>query len=275
MGFPEWTLLGMGLSVLGAIFFTLLAYIAQSPRTLVRLGLVGYHLELRVKAFTGYALACLLLLLGFFLAGVPLGPGETTAVTTPTTITDANQPPADTTPAITADANSTPVPTSQIEGTRTPSSGAFGGPPPGSQTDETPETTEDTAVSPASVTSTPNPTDPAIATPAPDEELTPTPVTSTPTPTVTPSPTATPTPTITPTPIDGDTAVIDIGSGTIWVYRSPGGQQLVVVEHGDTVIVENGRANRDGRIWQKVSTVNGVTGWVEEQFLAYEEEQSP
>ncbi len=263
MGFPEWTLAGMGLSVLGAIFFTLLAYIAQSPRTLVRLGLVGYHLELRVKAFTGYALACLLLLLGFFLAGVPLGPVTETAVTTPTTITDANQPPAGTTPAITADANSTPGPTKQIEGTRTPSSGAFGGPPPGSQTDETPEAAEETAVT--------EPTEPAITTPVPDNNFTPTPVTATPTPTVTPSPTATPTPTITPTPIDGDTAVIDIGVGTIWVYRSPGGQQLVLVEGGDTVILENGRANRDGRIWQKISTVNGVTGWVEEQFLAYEE----
>lgn len=264
MGFPEWTLLGMGLSVLGAIFFTLLAYIAQSPRTLVRLGLVGYHLELRVKVFTGYTLACLLLLLGFFLAGVPLGPGETTAVTTPTTITDANQLPAGTIVPITAEADSTHEPTRQIEGTRTPSSGAFGGPPPGSQTEET-------ATAAALNTSVSNPTEPASATPVPDNNFTPTPVTATPTPTVTPSPTATPTPTITPTPIDGDTAVIDIGSGTIWVYRSPGGQQLVVVEHGDTVIVENGRANRDGRIWQKIRTVKGVTGWVEAQFLAYEE----
>ncbi|HIP73742.1 MAG TPA: SH3 domain-containing protein [Anaerolineae bacterium] len=260
----------MGLSVLGAIFFTLLAYIAQSPRTLVWLGLVGYHLELRVKVFTGYALACLLLLLGFFLAGVPLGPVAETAVATPTTIADINQP-AGTILPITAEADSTHEPTSQIEGTRTPSSGAFGGPPPGAQAEETPETTEETPASAALSTSVTDPAEPASATPTPNNEFTPTPVTATPTPTVTPSPTATPTPTITPTPIDGDTAVIDIGSGTIWVYRSPGGQQLVVVEHGDTVIVENGRANRDGRIWQKIRTVKGITGWVEEQFLVYEE----
>ncbi len=254
----------MGLSVLGAIFFTLLAYIAQSPRTLMQLGLTGHHLELRVKAFTGYALACLLLLLGFFLAGVPLEPlGGETAVATPTIIAAASQSPGGTIVPITIEADNTRAPTRQIAGTRTPSSGAFGGPPPGLQTEETPEDTEETAVI--------EPTEPAPATPTPDNDFTPTPVTSTPTPTITPSPTATPTPTITPTPIDGDTAVIDIGAGTIWVYRSPGGQQLVVLENGATVILENGRANRDGLIWQKISTVKGVIGWVEEQFLAFEE----
>ncbi|HFQ92992.1 MAG TPA: SH3 domain-containing protein [Anaerolineae bacterium] len=55
------------------------------------------------------------------------------------------------------------------------------------------------------------------------------------------------------------------------MYRSPGGQQLAVLEHGDTVILENGRANRDGLIWQKIRTVKGIAGWVEEQFISYEE----
>jgi hypothetical protein len=35
--------------------------------------------------------------------------------------------------------------------------------------------------------------------------------------------------------------------------------------------LENGRANRDGRIWQKIRTVKGIAGWIEEQFISYEE----
>lgn len=262
MGFPLWTLVGMGLSVVGAIFFTLLAYIAQSPRTLMQFGLVGYHLELRVKMFTGISLACLLLLMGFFIAGVPLEPilGETAVATpTPATVVAAQNPvPAATQPLTTAD--NTPQAATQAEGTRIPSSGAFGGPPPSAQTEAAPLEAGGTAVSsPTAVPNTPEPIDESTR-PA-----------ETPTPTTTPSPTPTATPTITPTPIEGATAVIDIGSGTIWVHRSPGGQQLALAANGDVVILENGRANRDGRIWQKIRTVKGLTGWVEAQFLAFEE----
>ena len=268
MGFPEWTLAGMGLSVLGAIFFTLLAYIAQSPRTLVRLGLAGRHLELRVKMFTGYTLACLFLLLGFFLAGVPLGPAAETAAAAPTAVAGAGQPPAETNFSVTVTAAGTPSPARPAEGRRTPSSGAFGGPPPGFQPAETTETSGETAVPSQPDTEIPVT---AAATPTPGNELTPTAVAVTPTATPTPTPTATPTPTITPTPIDGETAVIDIGSGTIWVYRSPGGQRLALLTNGDTVILANGRANRDGLIWRKIRTVNGITGWIEEGFIRYEE----
>lgn len=75
MGFPTWTLWGMGLAGFGALAAIALALLAQSPRLLARLNLVNQRLDRRIKAFTGYGLALLLLAMGFFLAGVPLGEG--------------------------------------------------------------------------------------------------------------------------------------------------------------------------------------------------------
>jgi hypothetical protein len=75
MGFPTWTLWGMGLAGFGALVAIALALLGQSPRLLARLNLVNQRLDRRVKAFTGYGLALLLLAMGFFLAGVPLGEG--------------------------------------------------------------------------------------------------------------------------------------------------------------------------------------------------------
>lgn len=75
MGFPTWTLWGMGLSAVGALVAIALAFLAQSPRLLTRLNLNGQRLDLRAKAFTGYGLALLLLGIGFFVAGVPLESG--------------------------------------------------------------------------------------------------------------------------------------------------------------------------------------------------------
>lgn len=80
MGFPIWTLWGMGLSALGALAAIALALLAQSPRMLTRLNLTGQRLDLRAKAFTGYGLALLLLAMGFFAAGVPLGPEDRAAL---------------------------------------------------------------------------------------------------------------------------------------------------------------------------------------------------
>ena len=73
----------MGVTAVLALLMTILAYIAQSPRALMRMGLAGYRLDLRVKLFTGYALASLILMLGFFLAGVPIESGSSTAEVTP------------------------------------------------------------------------------------------------------------------------------------------------------------------------------------------------
>ncbi|MEM7333030.1 MAG: hypothetical protein AAF490_13155, partial [Chloroflexota bacterium] len=98
MGFPDWTLIGMGASMIGALFMTLLTYLAMSPLTLARLRLANSQLPLRVREFVGYTIACLLLVVGFFLAGVPLGAEpEATAVTivitaTPQPFTPTSEP---------------------------------------------------------------------------------------------------------------------------------------------------------------------------------------
>ena len=63
----------MGLSSLGALLAVGLAFAAQSPKFLARTPLAGYRLDLRARAFTGYGFALMLLALGFFLAGVPIG----------------------------------------------------------------------------------------------------------------------------------------------------------------------------------------------------------
>jgi hypothetical protein len=229
MGFPIWTLIGMGVMGLGTFIFILLAYLAQSPGFLLRAGLSGYRLDLRAKAFTGYALACLLLTLGFFLAGVPLEPvgGEAAVMTTTPESTDGTAvAELDETVTITA-AGLTPAPASERA------------------------------------------TETVTATPVPGPTLTPTPVTSTPTNTSTLVPTPTATPTLTPTPIDAETAVIDTDGSTLWIRRSPGGQTLLIIHDQDVVIVRNGRAHQGGILWREVSSVTGVIGWVQEEFLNY------
>jgi len=72
MGFPIWTLWGMGLSAVAALLAIALSFLAQSPRMLARLHLTGSRLDLRARTLTGYGLALLLLAMGFFAAGVPL-----------------------------------------------------------------------------------------------------------------------------------------------------------------------------------------------------------
>jgi hypothetical protein len=258
MGFPTWTLLGMGITFVIALLMVILAYIAQSPGFAARIGLGGTRIAYQVKTYTGYALASMLLFLGFFLAGVPLDPALTaTAVptTTPTAQTNIGLiPTATITDTLSAEPPSTPDPNATL----TPSSGAFGGPPPGA---------EDELVGTA-VTGTVSATNTPTITPSPTE----TPVTFTPTPTASSTPTATPTPTVTPTPIEGETAVLDLGGGVIWLRRSPGGQNLVVLQDREVVILHPGHANRAGVIWQQVATGNGDIGWIEEQFLLITEE---
>ena len=109
----------------------------------------------------------------------------------------------------------------------------------------------------------------STSTPEPTETL---PPTWTPTPTWTPAPTRTPTPTptLTPTEITEATAVINALSSTIWIRRSPGGQQFVLLENGDIVIPTDGRANQNGTLWREVRTVQGDTGWLQAEFLLFE-----
>lgn len=260
----------MGLSSLAALIAVGLAFVAQSPKLLAKTRLAGYRLDLRARAFTGYGFALMLLALGFFLAGVPLGEignGGITAVTqtTPSPETDAIEVVGGASEDVLAGENVAPRPTSL-----TPVSGAFGGPPPGLSSGDADEGTDETETADTNLetaTSAPDAPTPAPAAATPTAvPNTPTPTPS-PTQTPTPTPTVTPTPTLTPTPIEGPTATINVGGGTVWLRSSPDGQNMLILNHGDTVILLSGRANRAGLLWREVSTVQGDVGWIRTEFL--------
>jgi hypothetical protein len=275
MGFPEWTLWGMGISGLGALLMIGLALLAQSPATLARMRLLGSRLDLRARAFTGYGFALLLLAFGFFFAGVPIGPVGEGAVNNSTPLAQATEPTtagaAEETAAVVTDSLSieTPTPRATVS---TAGSGSFGAPPAnitGTVAAEVAPPTEAgaTTVSTAAPTDTPLATNTATATPS----HTPT-STASPTPTPTSTPTTTPTPTVTPTPIEGETAVISTQGNPVSVRRAPGSQQILAqLQNGTVVVVQSGRANQGGLLWREIRTVEGVLGWVPEEFLALEE----
>ena len=283
MGFPIWTLVGMGITAVLALIMTIFAYVAQSPRALLRLGLGGYRLDLRVKLFTGYALASLILLLGFFLAGVPLDDSAgTTAVATPVSNTASSElaqldsgamsePPTPLAEAQTTPGSDNPEANNADGTVQTPASGAFGGPPPDeadaavtqdAPPSATPEQVGPSATPNSASTATAVSTDPVATANSSSATATPSP-----TMTATPLPTATPSPTVTPTPIEGKTGLIDTDGSTLWVRRSPGGQQLVLVRDNEVVLIENGRANQGGILWREIRTVNDIVGWVQAEFL--------
>ena len=85
--------------------------------------------------------------------------------------------------------------------------------------------------------------------------------------TATPFPTETPLPSLTPTAILGETAALNTNGSTLWLKRSPGGQNMVLVKDGELVIIRAGRANQGGILWREVATVAGVEGWLQEEFL--------
>lgn len=247
----------MGLSALGALIAIGLAYIGQSPTLLRQLGLKGVRLDLRVRAYTGYGLALLLLAIGFFLAGVPLqSPAGLAAANSPEDTTElaAALPTAETSPTIQSTRVTSPTLTPAATTTRqpTPLTGAFGRPT------DTPE---------SEPTETARPTRQPTATPTIEPTETPTP-----TPTMTPTPTETPTPTLTPTPIEGRTATIRVASSTIWIRRTPGGSLFAQVDNGATVVVLEGHANQGGQLWQEVSTLDGQVGWILLEYLEPDEE---
>ena len=267
MGFPTWTLIGMGVCGFGALLAATFSYLAQSPHSLKRIGLAGYRLDLRVREFTGYTLALLLLAFGFFLAGVPLGGENATAVSNSDSVVTATpaQVPELGEDDFVEETAVSPLELSENEpsSTNSPSTGAFGGPP-GSET-ETPE--PDAAVdanietASATITRTPVPNNTSSPTEIPLSTRTPT-----------PNPTKTATPTLTPTPIEGETAVVNTGGSTLWVRRSPGGQTLTLLRDGDIVILSAGHGNQGGIIWREIRTVNNVLGWIQEEFLLLDTE---
>lgn len=263
MGFPEWTLWGMGLAAAGALIAITLSWLGQSPQMARRLGLSGARLDLRVRAFTGYGLALLLLAIAFFLAGVPIGtPSESETLTqqdvAPVTDTDS-----------TGNTIGSEMLTSEAEATpATPETGAFSGPPPSDSS------TGSQAASPAAGATAPitrgappventesSPTAEALSgQPSPS-------ATSRPTETPTPAPTETSFPTLTPTTIAGETAVVSTNGSTLWLKRSPGGQNLVLVRDEDLVLLRASRANQGGILWREVATLSGVIGWLQDEFL--------
>jgi hypothetical protein len=267
MGFPDWTLWGMGLSALGTLLFLVLALIAQSPGFMKRTGLIGARLDLRVRSFTGFALAMLLLAIGFFLAGVPLESVPQTTAAGPV-VPAATDPIPTSIPDVIEDSS---PPTEQATTQATPATGAFGGPPPSAtptaeQTAAPEATNEEVVEETLAIESTTT----APPGPSPTPTVTAADPTNTPTVTPTPAPTETPLPTLTPTPIAGETAIVDAGGSTVWLHRSPGGQNIVTVGSGERVIVLGGHANQGGILWREVSTLNGTIGWIEEEFLVYE-----
>lgn len=267
----------MGIAATGVLVSLVLAYLTQSPRYAARVGLSPRQVQVRLRAWTGIALALQLLAFGFFFAGVPLS-AEPTAVlpTSPSpTITPTRETAGEIVGLTGADLTATavalvsPTPTNTPPPTGTSASGAFGGPPGAATAESTAEAEASTAADDAE-TLTPSPAATATAT------LTPTP-TSTPdrtltsTPTHTATPTTTPTPTLTPTPIAGKTAVVTTTGGNLGVQRVPGGTVIAAVPNGGVVILLPGHANYGGNLWQEVRTVAGVRGWVPESALIYNE----
>lgn len=248
----------MGLCALGAIVFIALAYLGQSPQFIRRNRTVGPRLAPRARSFTGYALALLLMGMGFFMAGVPLD-GQSAALETAATdgVTTAPSPPPSTLEVAESmeDPAATPTLTVPLRPTSTtPESGSFARP--NTDSDEEGAAAEDepsSSVSSAGVSVDPTATSPPTATP-----------------TVTPSPTVTPTPTFTPTPIFDDTVAIDIGAGTIWLRTSPfrESSEVVMLNHEDLVIPTGRRANQAGFRWAEVAALDGQVGWILEEFLA-------
>ncbi len=252
----------MAVTAFGALVMLVIAYIAQSPTLLRRLGMSGSRLDLRARTFTGYALSLLLLAFGFFLAGVPL---ETRSpmdeVAAAAQVVDEATPVVivvTATPEAVAEAVTIEAQTTETDRQLQPVTGAFAGPPSSAQT-ATAEADTATEAEEPDATSTPLPTATATAT-------------QTPSPTPTPSPTATntPTPTVTPTPIFEETAVINTGSSTLYVKRTPGGQDIALLNGGDVVVLMAGHANVAGALWREVSTVDGTIGWVMEDYLNVE-----
>jgi hypothetical protein len=126
-----------------------------------------------------------------------------------------------------------------------------------------PETAEATPTVPTELLATDTaPVAEAINTPEPTATVQPT---ATPTAT----PTQTPSPTPSPTPIIGPSALINDNTSTLSIRRTPGGEPLVQVVRGDTVLLLSGHAFYGGALWREVATVSGVAGWVQEQFLDY------
>ena len=274
MDFPQWSLWGMGGASLLALLLLGLTLIILSPRTANQLGLDATNTHRRVQSLVGYAFAMLLVAFGFFIAGVPIGEQNETGEQGLVTATM----PASTdevTHGVGMPAETIPIIPSATLGES--ASGAFSEPlsrpataTPTLQSDET-VMPDDVNVQPPTGTTSPSPT--VAGTLPPTSTQTPSPTAnSSPTPTPSSTPTISPTPTLTATPIAGKTATIDTNGSTLWIRRTPGGSPIKLINHGDTVIVLERRANQAGFLWQEIQTIeDAVSGWVRQEYLILDE----
>ena len=60
---------------------------------------------------------------------------------------------------------------------------------------------------------------------------------------------------------------MELGGGTVWLRSTPDGQNVLIINHGDIVLLLDGHANRAARMWREVSTVTGDVGWLPVEFL--------
>jgi len=257
--------MGMGISTILALVSIGLSLLGQSPKFLRRTGLSGARLDMRVRTFTALGFALLLLVFGFFIAGVPIG-GDVSAIVANST--------SDTPLPTLLDGSTTIAPTpgnTSIETLAssivpaTPQTGAFGGPPQSTEetvqpaiqgTEELAEPVGEEAEVRNEATSTPTASPSPSRTPSPSSAITPT---------LTPTNTATPS--LTPTPIQGETQQINTRGSTLWLKRSPGGQNIALLHDGDIVLVLSGHANQGGIVWREVRTLEGIGGWLPEEYL--------
>jgi len=115
---------------------------------------------------------------------------------------------------------------------------------------------------------TPVPTPTFTVTPTVTPSLTPVPPTATltPTPTFTLTPTFTPTITPTPTPAY---ARIEAGvrAGGAYLRKTPGGRILTILANGQKIELLPEQEEKDGKMWVRVLTANGLNGWVLRSLL--------
>lgn len=269
MDYPGWIIIGLVLSLLGALIALIFSLIGQSPGLAKRIGLGGSRMDLRVRSYTTYALALLLLAIGFFLASIPIntssGEGEPPLAARTMEATTTSSSDASLTEDVMID--STITPRSGMVIADTPETGSFDGPPspgasPSAEITEGTTTAETTAVVESNEAVDPTETEATSTSEASTPTITPQP---------SPTPTRTPPPTLTPTPITGDTAVVSSGGSTVWITRTPGGQNVALARDGDTLIILSGHANQGGELWREVRTVSGVHGWIREIYLEYQD----
>jgi len=65
----------------------------------------------------------------------------------------------------------------------------------------------------------------------------------------------------------GQTAELDLDGGTVWLRRSPGGPNLLILNDNEIVLLLAGHANQGGVLWRQVSTVDGQEGWLPDSLL--------